>query len=491
MRTVTGPSILAHLPVRRGHSDPLHKQIYDGMRRAILDGLLRPGQRIPSTRALAQDLAVSRLSVLTAFDQLRHEGYLVGRTGAGTFVSDALPDDRLQVSARLRSPPARVKAPSPTVAIAGDPWVMRPFRINVPALDKFPHSAWARIVARRAHAIKPRQLGYTHPAGLLELREAVAEHLRTARAVRCEAAQVLIVSGSQLALQLCARVLLGRGDLLAIEEPGYPGAHSAFKTAGVDLAPVRVDDEGIDVAALDAVGRRVRAVYVTPSHQYPLGTSMSAARRMELLDWAEKRDAWLIEDDYDSEFRYVSRPLGSLQGMSAGDRVVYIGTFSKVLFPALRVGYIVVPPAQWDSFIDARDAIDICSPTLLQLALADFIDEGHFARHIRRMRLIYEQRRDALLEGLATHCDGRLTVHNADAGLQIAAFLPPGVSDTGVLAGMEKHSLMATRLSTSYLGPKRRQGLLLGFGGWDERRITAASKALGEVLESVLSNRRR
>jgi GntR family transcriptional regulator/MocR family aminotransferase len=252
-----------------------------------------------------------------------------------------------------------------------------------------------------------------------------------------------------------------------------------------------VDDEGIDVAALDAAGRRVRAVYVTPSHQYPLGTSMSAARRMELLDWAAKRNAWLIEDDYDSEFRYVSRPLGALQGMSADERVVYIGTFSKVLFPALRVGYLVVPPSQWDAFVGARDAIDICSPTLLQLALADFINEGHFARHIRRMRLVYEQRRDALLEGLAANCDGLLRVHNADAGLQMAAFLPPGFADADVVARMEKRSLMATRLSTSYLGTKRKQGLLLGFGGWDERRIAAASRTLGETLESLRPDGRR
>ena len=491
MRTVTAPSILAHLPVRRGQSDPLHKQVYDRMRQAILDGLLRPGQRLPSTRALAQDLDISRLSVLTAFDQLRHEGYIVGRTGAGTFVSDALPDDRLQVSSALRALRTRPKVATVPAAPSLDPWAMRPFRINVPALDKFPHSAWARIVARRAHAIKPKHLGYTDPAGLLELREAVAEHLRTSRAVRCEASQVLIVSGSQLALQLCARALLGRGDLVAIEEPGYPGAHVAFETAAVGLAPVRVDDEGIDVAALDDVGRRVRAVYVTPSHQYPLGTSMSAARRLELLDWAAKRDAWIIEDDYDSEFRYVSRPLASLQGMSAGERVIYIGTFSKVLFPALRVGYVVVPSARWDTFIDARDAIDICSPTLLQLALADFVSEGHFARHIRRMRLVYEQRRDALLDGLTTYCDGLLTVHNADAGLQVAAFLPPGVSDADALARMNQRSLMATRLSTSYLGARRRQGLLLGFGGWDERRIAAASRTLGEVLEPLVSESRR
>jgi GntR family transcriptional regulator / MocR family aminotransferase len=486
VRTVSAPSILAHLPVRRGHADPLHKQIYDGMRRAILDGLLRPGQRIPSTRELARDLGVSRLSVLTAFDQLRHEGYMVGRTGAGTFVSDALPDERLQVSPASRPLRSRAKTSASIVAVAADPWVHRPFRINVPALDKFPHTAWSRIVARCAHAITPKQMGYSHPAGLMELREAIAEHLRTARAVRCEAAQVLIVSGSQLALQLCARVVLGRGNLVAMEEPGYPGAHSAFEAAGVDLAPVCVDDEGIDVAALDAIGRRVRAVYVTPSHQYPLGTSMSAARRMELLDWATHRNAWLIEDDYDSEYRYVSRPLGALQGMSATGRVVYIGTFSKVLFPALRVGYVVVPPALWDAFVEARDAFDICSPTLTQLALADFINEGHFARHIRRMRLVYEQRRDALLKGLATHCDGMLTVHNADAGLQIAAFLPPGLSDADVLARMGKRSLMATRLSTSYIGQQRRQGLLLGFGGWDERRIAAASRTLGEVVEPLL-----
>jgi GntR family transcriptional regulator/MocR family aminotransferase len=295
---------------------------------------------------------------------------------------------------------------------------------------------------------------------------------------------VLVVPGSQAALRLCASVLLGRGDLVAMEEPGYPGARAALGTSGAGLAPVPVDAQGLDVAALRALGPRVRAAYVTPSHQYPLGVSMSAARRLALLEWAGERDAWVIEDDYDSEYRYVSRPLGALQGMDAAARVVYIGTFSKVLFPAIRLGYLVVPPALWDAFVAAREALDLFSPTLYQLVLADFLGEGHFARHVRRMRAVYLRRREALLDGLARHCDGVLAVHNADAGLHVATLLPDGVDDVEVVRRMTERGLTATALSTCYAGDARRSGLLLGFGGSDERALEAATRTLGEVLRS-------
>ena len=473
-----------HLPIDRLSGVPIHRQISEGVRRAILEGLLRPGQRVPSTRALAAGLGVSRLPVLAAYDQLLHERYLEGRVGAGTFVSAAIPDDLL----RSPGPPApadrpistrRVPRPPPS---ARDEGGLGPFRMSLPALDRFPHAVWSRLVSRHAHALTHAQMAYGDPAGLVPLRVAIAEHLRAARAVRCEAEQVLIVSGSQAALRLATAVLLSRGDRVAMEEPGYPGGRAALGAGGAELVSVPVDEEGMSVASLRSRGGRVRAAYVTPSHQYPLGTSMTAARRLALLDWAFREGGWVLEDDYDSEYRYVSRPLGALQGMDAHDRVIYIGTFSKVLFPAVRVGYLVVPPSLWQRFVDAREAFDLFSPTLYQLALAEFLRDGHFARHLRRMRGVYLGRRDALLTGLARHCGDRLILHNADAGLHVAVLLPAGIDDRDVVRHMAERGLTATALSTCYAERNHRSGLLLGFGGSTERRLLEATEVLGEVL---------
>ena len=472
-----------HLPVERDSGVPLHRQIYEGIRRAILDGLLRSGQRVPSTRALAAELGVSRLPVLTAYDQLLHERYLEGRTGSGTYVSASLPDDLLRSSDK---PMSGTRAPSPRAnrTSAREQGGLRPFRMSLPALDQFPHALWGRIVARHARGLTHAHMAYGDPAGLPALRTAIAGHLRAARAVRCEADQVLIVSGSQAALRLATSVLLARGDRVAVEEPGYPGAWDALRAGGAELVPVPVDEEGMSVTSLRRRGERVRAAYVTPSHHYPLGTSMSVARRLALLGWAQRGERWLLEDDYDSEYRYVSRPLGSLQGMGGHERVVYIGTFSKVLFPALRVGYLVVPPALWQRFVDAREAADLFSPTLYQLALAELLREGHFVRHLRRMRGVYLERRDALLTGLERHCRDRLTVINADAGLHVAALLTPDLDDTAIVQRMEEHGLTATALSTCYAGPVRLSGLLLGFGGSTERRLLEATRVLGKVLRT-------
>ena len=484
LKITASPDILAHLPLDRDARTPLHQQIYDGVRRAILGGSLRSGQRVPSTRTLAVELRVSRLPVLMAYEQLLHEGYLDGRVGSGTFVSTALPDDAFRSMPLPGRPAPSVGArrrPAATPRKQDDTG-LRAFSICVPALDRFPRATWSRLVARHAHAMTPALMAYGNPAGLGALRTSIAEHLRTARAVRCESEQVIVVAGSQAALRLCATVLLGRGDGVAIEDPGYLGAREALGTSGAELVPVPVDNEGIDVSALATLGKRVRAAYVTPSHQYPLGGSMSATRRLALLDWAERRGAWIIEDDYDSEYRYVSRPLGALQGMDRLGRVVYVGTFSKVLYPSLRVGYLVVPPALVKQFTDARHALDVFSPTLYQAALVDFLREGHFARHLRRMRTIYSSRREALLAGLARHCEGRLTVHNADAGLHVATLLPAGVDDVAVVKQMAARGLTAMALSTCYGGSRRRSGLILGFGGWGERRLADATATLGDIL---------
>ena len=469
------------LAVARSSTVPLHRQIYEGIRGAILEGRLRPGRRVPSSRALAAELAVSRLTVLTAYDQLLHEGYLEGRVGSGTFVSAALPDDLLLARA---SPAEHGRGTSSPAIAPSIPTSLGPFRMSLPALDACPHGLWDMLVARHAHALTHAQMAYGDPAGWMPLRAAIAEHLRLARAVRCEPEQILVVPGSQAALRLAASVLLERGDRVALEEPGYPGARAALTAGGAGLVPVPVDDEGMRVPAVRDGGHRVRIAYVTPSHQYPLGTAMSAGRRLALLDWAVARDAWVVEDDYDSEYRYVSRPLGALQGTDTEGRVIYVGTFSKVLFPALRIGYLVLPRALWSRFMEARWAFDLFSPTLYQAVLAEFLREGHYARHLRRMRAVYHRRRDALLAGLARHCGDRLEVLNADAGLHVALLLADGLDDADVVARMAGRGLTATALSSCYAGRDRRQGLLLGFGGSTERGLGEAARVLGEVLRA-------
>jgi GntR family transcriptional regulator / MocR family aminotransferase len=474
-----------HLPINRRAGRPLHRQIYEGVQQAILEGRLRPGQRLPSTRALSIELGVSRLPVLTAYDQLIHEGYLSGRVGSGTFVSSGLPADLRPSTFRGRGaerPDGRQAPPEPAIPGAR----LDPFQIGIPALDRFPQATWARLVARHARALTPVQMSYGDPAGQLALRAAVAAHLRAARVVHCEAEDVIVVSGSQAALHLAGSVLAASGGEVAIEDPGYFGAQRALRAAGVRLVPIPVDDKGLSVAALDRCGKAVRAVYVTPSHQYPLGASMSAGRRLALLNWAARRGGWILEDDYDSEFRYVSQPLGSVQGMDTHGRVVYIGTFSKALFPAMRIGYLVVPPGLRDRFVDARKAFDFFSPSLYQLALAEFLREGHYGRHLRRMHDVYLERRQALLDGLARHCGDLLHVHNADGGLHLTVLLHEGLDDRIVAGRMAARRLIAAPLSGCFIGAPRRSGLLLGFGTCTPGRLTEATRVLGEVLREML-----
>ncbi len=453
---------------------PYYRQIYDGYRAAILTGRLRPGERLPSTRALAEELGISRLPVVNAFEQLLHEGYVEGRTGAGTYVSASIPDELAQVHAPIER---RSTVPPKSAAKLG------PFRVSLPALDHFPLRLWSKLVARHTKALRIDDMAYGDPAGVTALRVAIADYLRTARSVQCDADQVLIVSGSQMALQICALALSSRNTNVAIEEPGYPGARDALQRNGAKLIPVRVDNEGIDVEALSR--KSVRAVYVTPSHQYPLGISMTISRRLALLEWARRTRSWILEDDYDSEYRYASRPLGALQGLDTNARVIYIGTFSKVLFPALRIGYLVVPRDLVSEFARHRESLDLFSPTLEQLVLAEFLSDGHFARHLRRMRALYHARRDALVRGLAQHAP-MLVPHNTDAGLHVSAFLPRDVDDVALANLAAEHGIDVTPLSTCYAGRGARSGFILGFGGASERRLTAACKTLGEVLTEAL-----
>jgi GntR family transcriptional regulator/MocR family aminotransferase len=470
------------LAIDRGSEKPLYRQLYDGYREAIVERRLRPGQRLPSTRSLAAELQISRLPVLTAFEQLLAEGYFETRVGAGTFVASSLPDEPVpHGSGTVRSATAPA-LPEP------EPWLRGwgAFRVSQPAVDRFPFAEWSSLLARLSRNPRSSQLLYGDPLGDLTFREAVAGYLRTSRAVRCVADQIMVVSGSQQALDITARVLLEPGSPVWMEEPGYSGARDALSLSGARLIPVPVDAEGLDVAAGIAACPAARAVYVTPSHQYPLGMTMSASRRLQLLDWAQGSGSWIIEDDYDSEYRYGSLPIASLQGLDRGARVLYIGTFSKVLFPSLRLGYLVIPPDLVARFAAVRDAMDIFPPALHQAALTELIQEGHFARHIRRMRPVYRERRTALVEAIAQELGDSVQIVGDSAGLHLTVLLPDAWNDREIAARAARQSLWTMPLSACHLaGTGTRQGLVLGFGGSEVTEIRAGVRRLRGVIEQI------
>jgi GntR family transcriptional regulator/MocR family aminotransferase len=469
---------------------PMYDQLSEWFRRAIMDGRLRPGQRVPSTRSLAKELNISRIPVLSAYEQLYAEGYLETFVGAGTCVARAIPGEAFVPAQRTAQPKKSQSAPrriSRRVAALKTPpqtWAdnQGAFRIGLPALDHFPSTAWSKLLNRHARNPAIGHLVYGSPTGYLPLREAIAEYLSTVRAVRCDASQVLITTGSQQGLQICAHALLEAKDRVWMEDPGYPGARQALRTAGAEIVPVPVDDEGLNVDAGIRLGKNARAIYISPSHQFPLGVTMSAARRMQLLSWAARTGAWIIEDDYDSEYRFGGRPLASLQGMDADDRVIYVGTFSKVMFPALRVGYIVAPKDLIEAFATVRDAFDTFSSTLYQAALADFITEGQFARHIRRMRALYLERRTVLLNAIDQHMDGKLEVIGTHAGMQLTALLPRGVDDVALSIKTAKLDISTRPLSICYAKPTKRGGVILGYSGASVAEIRDGVRKLRSCL---------
>ena len=489
-RAATG--IVPFVTVDRRSAAPLYRQIYDGFRGAILDHRLRPGQRIPSTRALASELGVSRLPVLEAFEQLVAEGYFLSRTGSGTYVARMTSDGPAARGDRARNSPAsrgkrRVSGDIDfLVPDAPDPWLggWGPFRVSEPAVDRFPHVAWSRLLGRHGRAARrdARLMRYGDPMGSRPFREAIAEYLRTSRAVRCEADQVMVVSGSQQALGLAARVLLEEGSPVWVEEPGYRGARDVFRLRNARLIPVPVDAEGLDVSAGIEQCPDAAAVYVTPSHQYPLGMVMSASRRFQLLDWARRSGSWIVEDDYDSEYRYESQPIAALQGLDRDDRVLYVGSFSKVLFPALRLGYLVLPRDLVGRFAAVRDATDIFPPTFPQAVAADFIREGHFARHLRKTRALYRERRATLVDALHRELGDAVEVQGDEAGMHLVASLARRLDDHDAAVRASRRGLWIMPLSSCYLGPTARRGFVLGFAGADAATIRNAVRTLRALL---------
>ena len=474
---------------------PMYRQLYDWFQQAIVDGQLRPGQWVPSSRSLAAELQISRIPVFNAYEQLCAEGYLETFVGAGTRVARSIPDEELrpahgkprQASRRsLAGACPRRKSHRAAVLTnaAPQPWLntFGAFRVSVPALDHFPIETWSKLVARHSRALHWKTMAYGDAMGYAPFREAIAQYLSTVRGVRCQASQILVTTGSQQALQICAHVLLDQEDPVAVEDPGYPGARQAFLASGAQMIGVSVDDEGMQVGELIRRQDSVRAVYITPSHQYPLGVTMSATRRMQLLNWAARKGVWIIEDDYDSEYRFGSRPIVSLQGLDKHARVVYIGTFSKVLFPAIRLGYVVVPQDLVPAFSAYRDAADIFQSTLYQAVVTDFIREGHFARHIRRMKMLYMERRNCLVQALNAELSGTLQVVGSEAGMHLVALLPRGVDDSVIASKAAERGISAMPLSSCYLHRGKRKGLILGYGATNEHEVKQAIHALKTIM---------
>jgi GntR family transcriptional regulator/MocR family aminotransferase len=468
---------------------PLYRQLYNWLREAILSGQLAAGVRLPSTRSLASELAVSRNTVLIAFEQLLAEGYVEGRVGAGTYVTRTLPDEILHADrGEDRSGAAARSDGSPPQPIVDQPPTLSPaFRLNLPALDAFPIDLWGKLVAHRWRNQPRELLGYGPAAGYRPLREAIADYLQVSRAVKCTADQVIVVNGSQQALDLTARVILSAGNNVWIEDPGYLGARYALQSNNARLIPVRPDADGFDLDAALAQPAAAKLAYVTPSAQYPLGMPMSLARRLALLQWAKQNDGWIIEDDYSSEYRYAGRPLASLQGLDTAGRVIYVGTFSKVLFPALRLGYMVVPPTLTESFVRTRFSLDIQSTVFDQAVVTDFIQAGHFARHIRRMRKLYAERQACLIEAAQRHLTGRLDIQPAPGGMHVIGWLPPGVDDREAARRAREHDVIVVPLSNLCLEPYGRSALLLGYAGVNEREIQAGVKRLAAALQNTTS----
>jgi GntR family transcriptional regulator / MocR family aminotransferase len=503
---------LSTLPLNLRQSSPglpLYRWLYEEIRSAILAGHLRAGARLPATRDLARQYGLSRPTIVTAFEQLHAEGYVEGKVGSGTFVSQRLPDDLLQAPAtkttaqrhrgkvplsayarRLQHgrgivPEAVPRPHRPAELTRGVPEFRhaRAFRANQPALDAFPVFQWAQVAARRLRRVSTQLLAGGETLGYRPLREAVAEYLNTSRGVNCASAQVLIISGVQQALDRTAHLLVNPSDEVWIEEPGYPRAALAFLAVGAQLRSVPVDKEGLNLEAGQRRWSSPRLVYVTPAHQFPLGVTMSLRRRLELLEWARRSRTIIFEDDYDSEYRYAGRPVPALQGLDRAEMVIFAGSFTDVMFPGLRLGYMVVPSDMIDIFA-AAEAVSTHHPPLIdQAILCDFMREGHFARHVRRMRELYAERLSVLVELSGKHLGELLEIPAVEAGLSTVGWLQRGISAEAAAKAAAQRDVEVVPLRQYAYGRVRREGLVLGFAAVDEKELRRGVEQLARALE--------
>lgn len=475
----------------RDSSIPAYLGVCDAVRTGILEGRLRPGARLPSTRELAKQHCLSRGTIVSAFDQLRSEGYITGTVGSGTFVSGVLLDDLLSVRPRKHERPAtsarRRTVSSQAARVrafeSADLRPVRAFRANRPAVDLFPTSIWAQIASRRARNATSSQLVGCGSLGYAPLQEAIADYVRSSRGVNCEPGQVVVVSGVQEALDLATRLLVNPGDVVCLENPGYTGAARVFDAYGARIARIRVDNEGMHVPGPALAAARL--CYVTPAHQFPLGISMSLARRLALLEWARTSGAMVFEDDYDSEFRYSGRPLPALQGLDRNGVVMFAGSFSKVLFPSIRLGYMVVPTDLVERIAAVKSITSRHASVLEQAVLCDFMVEGHFGRHVRRMRETYAERLGTLIKVAGERLDGLLGISQVEAGLQTVGWLRGRMNGESVAEAAAERQVEVIPLSRFGRGNVGRNGLQMGFAAVDSGEIRRGIRELAIVLEKL------
>ncbi|AUH00592.1 PLP-dependent aminotransferase family protein [Prodigiosinella confusarubida] len=467
----------------------LNKRLYDTIRLAILEGAITAGRRLPSSRDLAQQLSLSRNTVIAAYEQLLAEGYIETRTGSGTYVTEQLPDTAIP-NLRDDTEPA----PSPVVqefsrrglhllgyaGASAKQWGA--FMPGIPDITSFPHDLWRRLQTRLARRLKPEQLSYSPIGGCPELQRSLVDYLRIARSVECTPDQILITEGTHQAMDLLAKMLCNPGDLAWLEDPCYWGMRNVLTINGLRVAPIEVDEQGM--VPPDKVSPQwvPRLICVTPSHQYPLGSVMSLARRQRLLALAQEHGSWVIEDDYDSEFRFSGSPIPALQGLKNQPPVIYIGTFSKTLYPGLRVSYMVLPPHLAQELKIAHAELYRGGHLLTQLTLSQFISEGHYAAHIRRMRLLYARRRTLLSELIVQHLGEDYLGYNSNAGLHLIMRLPDTVDDVVLSARILQRGVMVKPLSSYYLHPTHQRGLLLGYASVDEDEMV---RAFGVIVTSL------
>ena len=464
--------------------EPLSRQIYLWFRQAILSGTLAAGERLPSTRDLAEQLRISRTVVLLAYDQLLAEGFVQGVGGSGTYVAEGLGASRQRRSetaatVRLSRFGKLAQEASAKIELPGkrEKGLRYDFSYRRLPVEGFPFETWQRILTRRSRTAGLRTLDYAFPAGSVRLREAIAGHLRRSRAVVCDSEQVIIVTGSQQALDLVARVLLERGDLVVIEEPHYQGARDAFRAAGARLHPVEVDKEGLNPAKLP---KRAHIAFITPSHQFPTGTILPVSRRLMLLAWAKKAGAVVIEDDYDGEFRYEGRPVESLQGLDTEGRVIYVGTFSRTIFPALRIGYLIAPKSLAPALTAGKWLCDRHTATLEQETLAEFIQTGAYERHLRRARRLNALRRRALLEAVHEFLGERVRLTGDGSGAHVALWLRARVSEEAVIERAAAKDVAVYGIARHFLQRPHRTGLMLGYSRMREEDIREGVRRLAE-----------
>lgn len=477
-------------------AESVRQRVYLELRRAIEQATFKPGTRLPASRVQAHTMGVSRNSVLWALERLQSEGYVVARVGDGSYVADDLGALQKSMVHGSGKRPARAALHPPIAAglsqrgqLIADT-VLRwnpplqaavPFRIGAPEVATFPFALWDRLARQASTAQRMAQAQYLDPAGAPALRDAIAQWLWVSRGIRCEAAQVVVCSGSQQAIDLIGRLLLDVGDEALVEDPGYPGIRASLAGHGVSARPVPVDAQGLDVAQAAAQWPAARLAVVTPTSQFPSGVRMSLKRRLALLDWANTQRAWIVEDDYDGEFQYGTHRLPALCSLPHAERVLYVGTFSKTLHPGLRLGFVVLPHALAGAFAMARALTDRHAPGDSQEVLARFITGGHLLRHLRRMRELYPQRQQVLIEALAQASAGRLVLQPSEQGLHLLHELPAGQDDLALSARAQQAGILLAPLSR-YTIASRRRGWLFGYAGYDTAALRAAATVIGKLL---------